>query len=391
MLLFTCLSLLLVVGGSTDTETKLSWEGKLDKYIKSVCPETRLMAPEQRTNVTVTFTLKSFSFDAGEEIFSIYSWILLKWKDRRIKWNPKDYGDIDKLPVSSSNIWNPMDNFQNSKSTYEFDYLWTKTCRVYFSGGIICMPRTMYEIICISKLSDWPYDTQTCRFEFKYRGNTQLPRAVFTFGEGRGMKMLGAEYGGTWNIVDYKQGDENEVLFFELTVERQAMGLGAMLTAPAITLMLLTISSMLLDIRGPTRLLLCCFSLLSHFIFLQLINYSMPKLNRETPSILIYIRTSLVITGFTLMLSFLLNHMSKSSKPPPTWISGINTWVQSTPLTYVIQSSLPAETVSENLTKIHYNEWMDFINLVNNLVTIILPILYLTFYIMYVPRPPSLV
>ncbi|XP_045524994.1 acetylcholine receptor subunit beta-type lev-1-like [Pieris brassicae] len=349
------------------------------------------MAPELRTNVTVKFFLKSFSFDAGEEIFSIYSWIFLKWNDRRIKWDPKDYGDIDKLQVSSSNIWNPMDNFQNSKSTYEFDYLWTKTCDVYFNGNIICVPRTVYEIICISRLSDWPYDTQTCRFEFKYRGNNQLPRALFMFGDGRGMRLLGAEYGGTWNIMDYKQGDQNEVLFFELTVERQAMGLGAMLTAPAITLMLLNISSMLIDIRGPSRLLLCCLSLLSHFIFMQLINYSMPQLNREMPKILIYVRSSLVITSFMLMLSFILNTVSKSSKSPPAWISGINTWVQSTPITYVIQSSLPAETVGESLTKIHYNEWMDFINLVNNSVTIIVAILYLTFYILYIPSPPSLI
>ncbi|CAF4861745.1 unnamed protein product [Pieris macdunnoughi] len=349
------------------------------------------MAPERRTNVTVSFFLNSFFFDRGEEIFSIYSLVYLKWNDPRIKWDPKDYGDINSLQVSTSSFWNPMGNFQNSKSAYEFDYIWTKTCDVFFSGHIKCNPSTVYETICISKLRDWPYDTQSCRFEFKYKGNTQLPRAVFMFGPGSGILMIGPEYGGTWHIVDYKQGDENEVLFFELTVERQAMGLGAMLTAPAITLMLLTISSMLLDIRGSTRLLLSCLSLLSHFIFLEVINYSMPQLNRETPTILIYIRTSLVLTVFTVMLSFILNNMSKSSKAPPAWISGINTWVQSTPITYVIQSSLPAETVSESLTKIHYNEWMDFINLVNNLVTVIVAILYLTFYVMYIPSPPSLV
>ncbi|CAK1540366.1 unnamed protein product [Leptosia nina] len=348
MISIVCLLLIAYCGAA---EQDLSSEAKLQRDFDSWCPDSRHLPPGNGTEIHIKFILKLFYFDAGEEVFSIYCWIHFSWTDARFTWRPEDYGGIDSVVFNSLNLWTPMEQLQNVNSD-EMNTFWLSSCELKHDGSVFCIPKTILDTTCITKLTDWPYDTQKCRFDFKSKDHTK--KFKFTLGERRAMSMIGAEYGGTWNIIDYEQGEDQNAtnqLFFELTLERQAFGLGFILATPAIALTLLTMTVPLLDVCGTIRLGIACFSLLSHFTFLQLINYSIPQHNEATPTILIYLRSSLVITSVTIIISVFLNKASEIDRVPPPWLF---LWIASGNIEQYFRKikKLPSATVEPTINSV---------------------------------------
>ncbi|XP_045493758.1 neuronal acetylcholine receptor subunit alpha-2-like [Colias croceus] len=376
----------------------LSWEATLFKDLKTKCAYTRYKAPssENATIVSLKFILKNFFFDAGEESLSIYSWMFMDWLDPRLTWNPKDYGGIDRSKVFASTIWTPMLKLRNSKDAFEvpFSFMMNSGCHVGSEGRVMCVMRIMHEIVCATKLSDWPYDTQTCRFEFSKKDALEN-KFSFTFGGTRGVRMWGAEYGQGWNIIEYEQGENDAKadaqIYFVLTLERQAWGLGALAVVPTQALSALTLAVALLDASGPSRAPLTVLSELGHFTVLQIVNFSIPQHSRDSPTILKYLQCSLFITTVSIIVTFALNHLSKRSRAPPMWVAQLNARALGSQLGRVLQPTAPArDSVAEAVSKRYRREWIDFASLCNCIFFISVAVTYCVLYFTYIPQPPSL-
>ncbi|XP_038219371.1 neuronal acetylcholine receptor subunit alpha-4-like [Zerene cesonia] len=397
MLLLVCLLAAAAPARSADCvidniTPDLSWEATLFKDLKTKCAYTRNEAPssENATVVTMHFILKNFFFDAGEESLSIYSWAFLDWLDPRLTWNPKDYGGIDRSKVFASAIWTPVLKLQNSKDAFEIPFM-VNGCQVSNEGRVRCVMRVLNEIACTTKLSNWPYDTQTCRFEFSKRDALDS-KFTFTFGNTRAVRMWGAEYGPGWIITDYKQVESHAKaeaqMYFELTLERQAAGLGALAVAPALALSALTLAVPLLAACGPSRAPLAVLSELGHFTVLQIVNFSIPQHSGDSPTILKYLQCSLLITTVSIIVTFVLNHLSKKSTSPPGWVTHVNTRALSWWPGRAVGLGATRDSVTEAVSKRHQSEWLDFANLCNCFFFIAIGITYCVLYFAYIPQPP---
>ena len=59
---------------------------------------------------TIQIHLKLYLFslqDEKNEILSLNMWVIYRWKDVNLQWNPVEFGGVDMLYVPSELIWLP--------------------------------------------------------------------------------------------------------------------------------------------------------------------------------------------------------------------------------------------------------------------------------------------
>ncbi|CAH2060938.1 unnamed protein product, partial [Iphiclides podalirius] len=329
MNLFVC-ALLLFLLHTSDSEDcvidnrsrKTAWEQQLRKDL-ILCSDRYEPPDINNTEVFLKLMLKSFYFDSKEEILSINTWLPIFWRDPRLAWKPEEYDGITEVLLPSMLIWTPKLKLFNAVGTASFDEIdfYVNHCRIHNDGSVACIPRILHQSVCSTKLKDWPYDTQNCTFKFGTRSKRE--RVTFTLNSSRPADdavVLAAEYGPGWNIIDQTSGEDPNAtvqFYFTFVLKRHGVGLAAVVVAPPLVLSALILTSMLMNVDDGIRLALLCFSLLSQLFFLQEISSDIPKNGADTPTVLFYLRSTIILTLMAIGITFILRHLKRKSSPPP--------------------------------------------------------------------------
>lgn len=372
----------------------VAYDTKLKKDL--LCNYNSLIPPKlNETNQIYTyFIVRSFKFDNNEEVLTMYLWADLSFKDDRLKWNPADYDGITLTRFNPYEIWTPI--LKHKYSTYIYGPFSFTSCDVRNDGSVNFVIRLLVETECSTKLRNWPYDTQSCTVQFGEHYKSS--KVVYTYNGTKGLWTIDAEYGAGWTIIDYKAKEDNKSdiqLSLTFIFEREAVGLAAMIVIPSIIVFTLTITSLLLDVKGRIRLFIGCFNLLNHYNLIWEISEEIPKHSEETPSVLLFIRGSLILTTILVVLTFVLSYLVKTEMPTPAWITNLNGLVLKSKLNYVVW---PRWSSHDNIVKISEDiglkaaeEWMDFANIVNSFCLILFFLVYIILFSVYMPSPVSTV
>lgn len=371
-----------------------SFEYKLIKdlqcnYDNDVPPKTNNSEP---VVVNVKFYPKSAKFSQDEEIFNVYSWVVLIWNDGRLTWDPEKYGNIRKTEMMSYNIWTPGLKLFNTADTTDYDFLFT-LCQIRNTGKVVCYPKLLYQTLCSTDLQNWPYDIQSCTFRFgEWKRAGTLTNVQFTFGKRKGLGMLGNEYLMGWTVMSYNQTEDNnktEQLTVTFGLERQSILLGTIIVIPSIIVFLLTLISLLLFVNNETRLGLLYFNLLLHYVILHNISHMLPKHSRNVPKILLFTRGSLLLTCTSVLLTFVLKILRKRKVAPPIFVSFLNNYINNSFIKHLLWPKWEAEinflTLSEDVERKTTEDWNDFTNFVNAAFIFICIIVYLCLLLLFMP------
>lgn len=358
-------------------------------YDEDLPPKTNNSEP---IIVDVKFFPKTAKFSSDEEVFNIYTWVVLIWNDQRLSWDPKKYDNITKTEIMSYRIWTPGLRLFNTADNTDYDFLYT-LCRVRYTGKVVCYPKLLYQTFCSTDLQNWPYDTQSCIFNFGEWGRTATHTKVkFTFNSSKGIGMLGNQYLMGWTVVSYNQTEDynkTEQLMVTFGLVRQSELLGAIIVVPSIIILSLTLVSSLLFVNNELRPGLLYFSLWLHYIVLNNISYMLPKHSRNVPKILLFTRGSLLLTCTSVLLTFILKVLRKRKVPPPLFVSLSNNYVNNSFMKYLLWPKWEAEinylTLSEEVERKATEDWNDFTNLVNTAFIIICTIVYLCMFLVFMP------
>ncbi|XP_068624779.1 neuronal acetylcholine receptor subunit beta-2-like [Battus philenor] len=371
-----------------------AWDQQLRKELIP-CADKSKPPNANNTNVSARFQLKSFYFDDNLINFHANIWLHQAWNDPRLKWDPKEYDGITELVISNRNIWTP-DLMQYKTTTFQEFYnieYFIAPCTVSNTGFVTCVLRRVLESVCSVDLKDWPYDTQNCTFKFGKVTKSDL--VTFVFNSTRIVSMFGAEYGPGWNIIDYSDTKyPNGMIQFDFSfiLERQAEGLGAIVVVPPLVLAAITLLSMTLNVESRVRLSILCFSLLNHFFFLQEISSDIPKLGLNTPTVLIFLRSSVVITLVAIGITFVLSNLYKRTIPPHNYILILNEKVFETYGKYLIWPRWKPYKLDESNQDVNSkfaSTWSDFSSLINFVSMFTIAIVYMIMFFAYIPRKPE--
>lgn len=411
--IFACLLLIhsILVRGDcpAEREIELHDEAKLHKdllcaYDPSYRPVT---THKSAVNVKVRFALKYISFDSSEETITLHSWVALNWKDEYLKWTPSDYGNIQEIQMESHNIWTPDMALFNADANYQTSSFFTM-CLVSNEGTVTCVPHLAHSGICRTMLRSWPYDVQNCTLYFgswmhtgeqvNFTFYNNKPVVLDDFQNGPGWKLLSVAHERLPGTYGCCPNSTYPMLKYTLTLRREAAGPAALVVVPSIVIVLLTLASLLMDIKDNTRLVLLCFSLFGHFIFITEIGYVVPKLSSDTPIILLFIRDSMIITLSAILMTLLLMSLRNRTLPPPMWVTWLNRIVSSGPGKYVIFTefdpnvSMESKVLTEDSSSASNNEkssialdWIQLANILNTFAFILSFIVYIILISTYIP------
>nr|ABV72691.1 nicotinic acetylcholine receptor alpha 9 subunit [Bombyx mori] len=364
---------------------------------------------DHKTSVTVKvrFAMKYLSFDSLEETFTLHSWVALRWKDEFLTWTPSDYGNIKEIQIESHLIWTPSMSLFNADANtamFQSDQFYT-TCLLSSDGTVTCVPHLGHTGICSTSLRRWPYDTQNCTLYFGSWMHTG-EQVNFTFYKNDPVVLTDFHDGPGWKLLKVVNERLSETytccpnstyptLKYRFVLKRAAAGPAAIVVVPSIVIVILTLTSFLLDVKDSTRLFLVCFSLFGHFIFLTEIGYDIPKHSSDTPIILLFLRDSMIVTLVGIIETLVLMYLRERKLPPPTWIISMNRLVSNSPGKYVVftefdpsnsaEEKVLTEDVTEERSRSPGSDWIQFANI---LISVLFCIAFLIYFILigvYIP------
>ncbi|XP_074860104.1 acetylcholine receptor subunit gamma isoform X2 [Carettochelys insculpta] len=124
----------------------------------------------------------------------------MKWCDYRLRWDPKDYDDIQLLRVPSTEVWLPDVVLENNiDGVFEI----TLYCNTLLdsSGCLLWMPPAIYRTSCAIFVTYFPFDWQNCSMVFQSQ----------TYSANEINLLLTVEDGQTieWIVIDPEAFTEN--------------------------------------------------------------------------------------------------------------------------------------------------------------------------------------
>jgi hypothetical protein len=143
--------------GSGDKE-RLARE-LLKNYMASIEPDTT-------TTLTFGLIIQCSRVDPTSGELITNAWEKYEWTDKRLVWDPKDYGEVKVLRLPANLIWRPDMKVYNS---LKFDEDRSETNVVVSNtGDVVWVPSVVYRTFCSIednapncpfKIGTWTYDT----------------------------------------------------------------------------------------------------------------------------------------------------------------------------------------------------------------------------------------
>ncbi|KAB0799593.1 hypothetical protein PPYR_07473 [Photinus pyralis] len=294
--------------------------------------------PTQHYNVTtvnIGLSILHVEINEFKSTVSVNSWVRLSWTDDKLKWNASHYGGLSDVNFADHEIWQPDVMLYNSASGSAVSHLGGTHCVVKSSGEIVWVPPTQLVALCDLNLRYWPFDTQICYLKFgswTYDGS----EIDIKIADGA-IDLSYVIANGEWDITDsnvtrsvkyYSCCDEPYVdVEFKLTLTRRSPAYKAIIIAPAVVIIMLTLMGFWLPPQAGEKVLLngCTSIIIS--IFMVYFTQKIPAMGSHTPLIVLFYSSSLYVVCFSMLISVAVIWLSRTQH------TRLLPWVIKKPLT----------------------------------------------------------
>lgn len=101
-------------------------------------------------------------------------WLKQSWFDRKLSWNPANYGGVSVIYVPYEMIWVPdIVLYNNADSNYNITINTKAT--LHHSGNVTWEPPAIFKSLCHIDIQWFPFDEQRCTLKF---GSWTYPREL---------------------------------------------------------------------------------------------------------------------------------------------------------------------------------------------------------------------
>ncbi|XP_053996969.1 uncharacterized protein LOC128886285 [Hylaeus anthracinus] len=305
------------------------------QYDSTVRPVT---SHKDINNVTLKLIPKILEFDEFENKMILHSWMTLVWMDSHLTWTPSKYDGIQYIHVKSSEIWVPDLSIYNSGDMSDDQSIPPTTCLIFSSGKVSCVPSMKHIAKCSTNYASWPYDRHRCRINFGSWSHSG-EEVDFHLDE-KGYQMAGYTNNSLWDFQveqAYKvvkmysccPNDTYPMIVYMFSITRHHGVLQIAYVTPAIAMMLLTLTVLLLDSRSTERIAVASVNLICHMLCIFDMHWQLPHNGTNPPNLLLYYRDSLALAVFALILTALLRKMLTMNIEVPHWVSSTTSFVLS--------------------------------------------------------------
>lgn len=241
-------------------------------------------------------------------------WMPMSWIDDHLKWDPIEWDHIDKILVSSKEIWMPDVTLHNSDTGKSIVDHTEVHCEVTFHGEVLCVLPVTFEVLCRSDYKKWPYGYQNCWFFFSSWMSTR--KYIDYNNDTFDISFDETQENTVWKIIQAKsrvaiktfKEREYPNLSVNLRLERLPSTYELSFQPAAI---FVTLSNLMVFCIDPDRLKKQRFgviflSMFIHYFVFTSISWYLPNVGDTIPDILLFFRDSLVVTMIALLETILV-------------------------------------------------------------------------------------
>ncbi|XP_069172874.1 acetylcholine receptor subunit alpha-type acr-16 isoform X2 [Procambarus clarkii] len=292
--------LLVAVALTTPAGADTDWWSLNERVRKEVLKTYDKRTMPQRTHNGTTwvyfdFVLRGLWFDETSQVLHLNAWILMVWKDKRVRWDPKDYGGLDVLHFGHDELWTPDITVYNNADITEVDH-YGNTHLVVYNGWVVWFPPAHISVECPMDISHWPYDTQTCHIYFgswtTHGWQIELSYPNFTKPLTNRYNLKTSSHwhvnGGTLRRLDFWYEDVPEpyyTMHAEFTITRNSPSFVSTVVLPACVVSVATLVQFLLPVSHSKRVTVGCTAVLLTLLQLLYLAHAIPPLGTSIPII----------------------------------------------------------------------------------------------------------
>ncbi|CAH1252058.1 CHRNA9 [Branchiostoma lanceolatum] len=266
------------------------------------------------------------------QVLIVNLWLLQRWKDDFLSWNPAEHGNISSIRLGINKIWRARLVHYNR----QHEEGWSKTpdtnAIVRSNGEVLwAYPITIHST-CVLDIVNFPFDVQRCPLKF----------GSWTY-DASSLKLLNVSVRG--NMDEFIENGEWTLMSFDLevnhveysccpgvlwddmtytiTIKRRSKFYVLYFVSPSVLMAFMAVCGFWLPPDSGERLLLCFTLLLSLTWLLQVVTHHLPDTATSIPLIsaffiatILLAGTSAALTIFTLSLHF----KTFDLQPVPKWL-----------------------------------------------------------------------
>lgn len=263
----------------------------------------------QSNTVSINMSIDLISINYFEEVSGILelsTMIFQTWKDERLQWNPDDYSELHTLSLAPSSLWTPRVTLSTiTDNTDTFDTGNTKL-RVSYNGDISWLKYGVIKTTCIPNVKRFPFDIQTCRFNFVLVGynadeiiiNVPEKKVGTTFNHANGIWEVTNTLG-IGGIIEHPFLRNMHVSYaaFSLELKRKPTFFVVTLLVPAFILLFVNPLVFLLPVESGERISFAMSTFLSFTVFISITYGVMPRRSEPMSSLLIIFTLSFIVSA----------------------------------------------------------------------------------------------
>nr|XP_045584254.1 neuronal acetylcholine receptor subunit alpha-10-like [Procambarus clarkii] len=289
----------------------------------------RLNVAIQRDNVYCVLVSCQKAEELQVSVFDSLRGVVV-WKDKRVRWDPKDYGGLDVLHFGHDELWTPDITVYNNADITEVDH-YGNTHLVVYNGWVVWFPPAHISVECPMDISHWPYDTQTCHIYFgswtTHGWQIELSYPNFTKPLTNRYNLKTSSHwhvnGGTLRRLDFWYEDVPEpyyTMHAEFTITRNSPSFVSTVVLPACVVSVSTLVQFLLPVSHSKRVTVGCTAVLLTLLQLLYLAHAIPPLGTSIPIIVRFYGQTLVVVVTSLVVSGGLLRLTQGphlAQPPP--------------------------------------------------------------------------
>jgi nicotinic acetylcholine receptor len=269
-------------------------------------------------------------------------WVEQEWTDYKLRWDPEEYGGVQKLHVPADQIWLPdLVLYNNADGNYEVTIMTKAT--IHHDGRVVWKPPSIYKSACAIDVEYFPFDEQTCTMKFgtwTYDGTVVDLKHKSQVGQvsdaaliEQGMDLSEFYLSVEWDVMSvpavrtekyYSCCDTPYIdITFNITLRRKTLYYTVNLILPTVIISGLSIVVFYLPPDSGEKISLSISIVLSLGVFFLLLSEIIPPTSLAIPLLGRYLIFTLVLVNFSVGVTILVinvNFRSPSTHKMSPWV-----------------------------------------------------------------------
>lgn len=288
--------------------------------------------------VNVSFymdVLNLTDLDNKRQMLATNVWILQRWQNPFLEWKKEEYGGIDQILVSPTEIWVPdivlYNNGDKQVRKAGHTELFKNWVAVNSTGGCSWGSMANLESSCSVEVSSFPFDEQECSLTFasaSYGSNMLEIHSIRPLGKQNKSEHLDED--GEWEFkrmyvhisrkISQRHEDarlEYPLITYTLEIKRRPLYYIMLMIIPCVLCTLLVLASFAIPPENGERIGFCSTVMLSISVYLLIMADMLPEKSDTLPVLGVYYTITMFEIALALIGTIVVLRIYHSASEPP--------------------------------------------------------------------------